>query len=239
MPERAGIESGSTRARHEARAVALLLYTVTVWDANVVVMKIMTGHFETAYLPEIRMAAAFACIALICRFAGHRVSWPGRKQLGWLAVAAALMIYAHQLLLKQGPTWSTATNGALAPSLSPLLSVLLVHAALTPTVWRAEVWASGWLLWLVVAVSALCSTALGSLAWNYGIARLGLGRTAVFINLLPVSGLAAAVAFLRETLRPAHGIGFALMLAGTWLAVHPQRSEPTRASVHAAAPESP
>ena len=324
MPERAVIESGATRERHEARAVALLLYTATVWGANVVVMKVMTGHFETVHLSAIRMAAAFACIALICRLAGHRVPWPDRRQLGWLVAAAALMIYAHQLMLTQGLAWSTATNGALALSLNPLLSVLLgvllfgeslrplgaagvllglagaavvvlnrsgaglqlsaagdalllasmlvyvaagacirrvsgelhalaigfhmhwiggamllVHAALTPAFWQADAWSPGWLPWLLIAVSALCSTALGSLAWNYGIARLGLGRTAVFINLLPVSGLAAAVLFLGETLRPAHGIGFALVLAGTWLAARPQRRAPARAAACAARPGCP
>jgi drug/metabolite transporter (DMT)-like permease len=324
LPELAGIESGRTRERREARAVALLLYTATVWGANVVVMKVMTGHFETVHLSAIRMALAFACIALICRCAGHRVPWPSRTQLVWLVAAAALMIYAHQLMLTQGLAWSTATNGALALSLNPLLSVLLgvllfgeplrplgaagvllglagaavvvlnrsgaglqlsaagdalllasmlvyvaagacirrvsgelhalaigfhmhwigsamllVHAALTPAFWRADAWSPGWLPWLLIAVSALCSTALGSLAWNYGIARLGLGRTAVFINLLPVSGLAAAVLFLGETLQAVHGIGFALVLAGTWLAARPQRRQPTRAATCAARPGSP
>ena len=103
-----------------SRAVALLLYTVTVWGANVVMMKIMTRHFETVHLSAIRMAAAFGCIALICRCAGHRVPWPDRRQLGWLVAAAALMIYAHQLMLTQGLAWSTATNGAPGRSRSQL-----------------------------------------------------------------------------------------------------------------------
>lgn len=46
----------------------------------------------------------------------------------------------------------------------------------------------------------------------------------MFINFLPVSGLAAAVFFSGEVLRPAHGIRFELVLAGAWLTVRSRRS---------------
>lgn len=299
MPER----------RRERWVIVLLLYTAAIWGANVVMMKVMTQHFDTVHLSAIRMAMAFACIAAICRMTGRRIPRLTRGQLGWVAAAAALMIYAHQLLLTQGLAWSTATNGALALSLNPLLSVLLGallfgerlhlagaagamlalagaavvvlnrsgvdplfngagdalliaamvvyvaagacirrltdqlhplaigyhmhligaamlagHAAFTPAFWDTQAWLPGIAPWALVAVSALCSTALGSLAWNYGISRLGLGRTSMFINLLPISGLASAALFLGEVVRPIHGIGFALVLAGTWLAVHQRRA---------------
>ena len=53
--------------------------------------------------------------------------------------------------------------------------------------------------------------------WSYGIARIGLGRTATFLNLMPLSALAMAVAFLGEKLIPPHIAGFLLVLTGTWL----------------------
>jgi drug/metabolite transporter (DMT)-like permease len=298
-------------ARRERWIVALLLYTVGIWGANVVMMKVMTEHFHTVHLSAIRMAAAFACIAAICKATGRHIPRPTRSQLGWVAAAGALMIYAHQLMLTQGLAWSTATNGALALSLNPLLSVLLgallfgerlrlagaagvllglvgaaivvlsrsgvdlrfngagdallicamvvyvaagacirrvtdslhplvigywmhligaamliAHAAFTPAFWDSEAWSPGLAPWVLIAVSALCSTALGNLAWNYGISRLGLGRTSMFINLLPISGLACAVLFLGEVLRPEHAIGFALVLCGTWLAVRQRVTPP-------------
>lgn len=294
--------------RSERRAIAALVYTATIWGANVVMMKVMTGHFTAVHLSAIRMAAAFACIALICRVVGEARPRLSLEQFGWMAGAAALLIYAHQLMLTQGLAWSTATNGALALGLNPLLSVLLgawlfrermrwigvlgvllgvsgaivvvvnrsgadlhfgsagdallvgsmlayvgggvcirhvsdslpplaigywmhllggvmlmLHAALTPEFWELQAWVASSGPWALIVVSALFSTALGSVAWNFGIARLGLGRTSMFINLLPISGLAAAVAFLGEELRLAHGIGFALVLAGTWLAVRTRR----------------
>ena len=275
-------------SRRDRWVIALLVYTMLAWGANVVVMKLMTASFAVAHLSAIRMTAAFVCIAAIARVLRRRVRRPTAAQWGWLA-AAAMMIYMHQLLLTQGLPWSTATNGALALGLNPLLSVLLgcagaaivvlnrsgatlhangagdvlliasivvyvlagacirhisgelhpmevgyymhaigavmlvVHAAFTPSYWDADAWSPGIAPWVLIAFSALCSTALGSLAWNYGISRLGLGRTSMFINLMPVSALAFAVVFLGEVLRIEHAIGFTLLLTGTWLCVSRRR----------------
>jgi drug/metabolite transporter (DMT)-like permease len=291
-------------AAAEHRASAWLVYTACAWGANVVALKVMTNAFAIVHLTAIRMAVAFVCIAAICRFTRHRIVRLDPAQFGWLSAAAALMIYAHQLLLSQGLAWSTATNGSLALSLNPVLSVLLgaalfgerlslarvagvtlgllgvgvvvlnrsgaelhlsgggdalliasmvvyvaagacirhvagrihplvigfymhlfgtlmltVHAAFTPSFWQADAWFPSTGVWLLVLLSALFSTAIGNLAWNNGISRLGLARTSMFINLLPLSGLLAAVGFLHETLRPAHAVGFACVLAGTWLAL--------------------
>lgn len=295
-------------SRRERWVIALLVYTMLAWGANVVVMKVMTASFAVAHLSAIRMTAAFVCIAAIARVLRRRLRRPTLAQWGWLAAAAALMIYLHQLLLTQGLAWSSATNGALALGLNPLLSVLLgallfgerldavraggvllgcagaaivvlnrsgatlhasgvgdvlliasmvvyvlagacirhisgelhpmeigyymhalgavmlvVHATFTPSFWTADAWFPGITPWVLVAFSALCSTALGSLAWNYGISRLGLGRTSMFINLMPVSALAFAVVFLGEVLRIEHAVGFTLLLAGTWLCVSRRR----------------
>jgi drug/metabolite transporter (DMT)-like permease len=288
--------------------VALLVYTVVIWGANVVMIKLMTAHFETVHLSAIRTVLAFVFVAALARLAGFRRQRLAWRDFGALTAAAALMVYAHQILLTQGLAWSSATNGGLALSLNPLLSVLLgaalfgerlgalgaagvvmglvgaavvilnrtgaelrfhgvgdallllsmlvyvaagvfvrglsrrlsavaiayymhliggvmlvVHAALLPGSWNPQAWTPGIAPWLLVGVSALFSTAIGGLGWSYGISRLGLGRTAVFLNLLPVSTLATAVMFLDEKLRPEHVIGFALVLSGTWLAVQARR----------------
>jgi drug/metabolite transporter (DMT)-like permease len=297
------------RRAREGWVIALLLYTVVVWGANVVMIKLMAAHFEAVHLSAIRTMVAFVFIAGLARLTGFRPQRLDRSQFLGLSAAAALMVYAHQILLTQGLAWSSATNGGLALSLNPLLSVLLgavlfgerlgalgaagvvmglggaavvilnrsgaelrfhgtgdallllsmlvyvaagafvrklsqrmspvaiayhmhligaamlaVHAALLPGFWDADAWTPGIGPWVLIFASALFSTAIGGLGWSYGISRLGLGRTAVFLNLLPVSTLATAVLFLDETLRPEHAIGFALVLAGTWLAVHGRRA---------------
>jgi drug/metabolite transporter (DMT)-like permease len=291
------------------RVVAVLVYTVAAWGANVVVIKAMTAHFEAVHLAALRTVVAFAFIALVARLAaGFRPERIGRRDFLELSAAALLMVYAHQILLTQGLAWSTATNGGLALSLNPLLSLLLgavlfgerlgaggvagvvmgiagaafvilnrsgaelrlhgagdallfasmlayvgagafmrslskrlspvaiawhmhwiggvmlvTHAALLPAFWTADAWDVELTPWLLILASGLFSTALGGLGWSYGISRLGLGRTAVFLNLLPVSTLVTAVLFLGEQARPAHALGFLLVLCGTWLAVHPRR----------------
>lgn len=287
------------------RVYALLLYTACVWGANVVMLKTMTGYFEeVVHLSSILMWMAFFCMAAICRLGGQRVVRLDSSQLGRVTAAAALMTYAHQLMLSQGLAWSTATNGALMLSLNPVLSVFLgaalfgerlnavrlsgivlgllgvfvvvlnrsgadlrltgmgdalllasmlvyvaagacvrrivdqlhpmvigyymhligavmltVHASFTPSFWEPAAWFPSTWAWLLILWSGLFSTAIGNLAWNYGISQLGLGRTSMFINLLPVSGLLFAVAFLGEVVRSAHLVGLACVLSGTWLAV--------------------
>jgi drug/metabolite transporter (DMT)-like permease len=284
---------------------ALLIYTACVWGANVVILKIMTNYFGIVHLSAIRMWVAFLCMAVICRLKGQRVSRPmSWSDLGWLTGAAALMIYAHQLLLSQGLAWSTATNGALILGLNPVLSVLVgaalfgeqlnsarvggvmlglvgaaivvlnrtgaelrftgmgdvfllasmlayvaagasirqivnrlhpmvigyymhligavmltLHAAFTPSFWVSAAWLPNAWVWALILFSGLFSTAIGNLAWNYGISRLGLGRTSMFINLLPISGLLFAVAFLGVVVKVSHLLGFICVLSGTWLAV--------------------
>ena len=283
--------------------VLMLVYTATIWGANVVMLKVMASHFPAVQLAAVRTVVAFAFIALIARVIGVRPRKVSPRELAILAAAAFLMIYAHQIFLTQGLAWSTATNGGLALSLNPLLSVflgallfgerlskvgligvvlgfagaaivilnrtgaelalhgagdallilsmlvyvaagafmrrlagrvgaihiswymhllggamLVAHAALLPETWTMELWRAPANAWVLIAVSGLFSTAMGGIGWSYGIAWLGLGRTAVFLNLLPLSALAAAVLFLGETVLPIHLAGFFLVLSGTWLA---------------------
>lgn len=297
------------RRPRDGWVAAMLVYTVVIWGANVVMIKLMTAHFETVHLSAIRTVLAFGFIAALARLIGFRSQRLKLPEVLGLTAAAALMVYAHPLLLTQGLAWSSATNGGLALSLNPLLSVLLgaalfgerlgalgaagvvmgllgaavvilnrtgaelrfhgmgdallllsmlvyvaagvfmrrlserlsavaivyymhligavmllAHAAVLPGFWNTEAWTPGIAPWLLVGASALFSTAMGGLGWSYGISRLGLGRSTVFLNLLPVSTLATAVMFLGETLRPEHAVGFGLVLSGTWLAVHSRRS---------------
>jgi drug/metabolite transporter (DMT)-like permease len=299
------------RAGADRWVVPMLLYTVAIWGANVVMIKIMTAHFEAVHLAAIRTVVAFCFIAMVGWFVGFRPRRLAPRDFFGLCAAAFLMVYAHQILLTQGLAWSTATNGGLALSLNPLLSVLLgaalfgerlgpagvagvamgllgaavvilnrsgaelrlhgagdvlllgsmlayvgagavmrslsqrlgsvaiawhmhwiggvmlvVHAALLPSFWTRDAWAADVMPWVLIAVSGLFSTALGGLGWSFGIKRLGLGRTAVFLNLLPVSTLLTAVIFLGERARPAHAVGFLLVLCGTWLAVNGRRTAP-------------
>ncbi|TCS74756.1 DMT family transporter [Effusibacillus lacus] len=97
--------------------------------------------------------------------------------------------------------------------------MLFIHSAITPSFYQIDNWFPGWGPWLLVLFSGVASTALGNVFWYIGIARIGVGRTAIFLNWLPVSGLIFSVLFLGETIKFVHIIGLASVLTGVYLGV--------------------
>jgi drug/metabolite transporter (DMT)-like permease len=70
---------------------------------------------------------------------------------------------------------------------------------------------------------AVFPTLLATFAWNLAIRAVGANRTAIFVNLIPVSGAALAMTFLGERLYAYHLIGAGFVFAGIYLAVRRQR----------------
>jgi drug/metabolite transporter (DMT)-like permease len=70
---------------------------------------------------------------------------------------------------------------------------------------------AGWQGW-IFAVAVLASTAVGSVAFNFGISRVRGVRASQLLNLTPVVGLLTAVVFLRESPSLAQCVGGALVL---------------------------
>lgn len=66
---------------------------------------------------------------------------------------------------------------------------------------------------------AVFPTLLATFAWNIAIRAVGPNRTAIFVNLIPISGAALAMIFLGERLYSYHLIGAAFVFAGIYLAV--------------------
>jgi drug/metabolite transporter (DMT)-like permease len=71
--------------------------------------------------------------------------------------------------------------------------------------------------WLVILTSAILSSALGTVAWNYGIRQLGASRTAMFLNGMPLASLVFAAMFLGERLQPLHVLALLLIVTGVYL----------------------
>ncbi|MCX7780976.1 MAG: DMT family transporter, partial [Negativicutes bacterium] len=53
--------------------------------------------------------------------------------------------------------------------------------------------------------------------WNKGVAVVGPNCAAIFINMMPVSGMIFAALFLRETISIIQIVGALLIIAGVWL----------------------
>ena len=71
----------------------------------------------------------------------------------------------------------------------------------------------------VIAVLGVI-VSLGSVAmWNAGLRTIGPNRATIFINLVPVFGVALAIVFLGESLFPHHLAGAGLVALGIFLVV--------------------
>jgi len=72
---------------------------------------------------------------------------------------------------------------------------------------------------LAMLYLGLFPTLLATVSWNLAIRAIGPNRSAIFVNLIPISGAALAMGFLGERLYGYHLIGAAFVLTGIWLAV--------------------
>ncbi|HEU4964979.1 MAG TPA: DMT family transporter [Bacilli bacterium] len=82
---------------------------------------------------------------------------------------------------------------------------------------QASALPTDWFVWGVLLFSGWVATALGSVWWNSGIRQIGAGRTAMFLNGMPVMSLVFSVLMLGETITWVHGIGFATAFVAIWL----------------------
>jgi drug/metabolite transporter (DMT)-like permease len=71
---------------------------------------------------------------------------------------------------------------------------------------------------LSVIYIAVFPSTLAYLCFNRGVQLIGANRAAPFFHLVPVFGAAMAIAFLGERPQAFHVIGFALVLAGVYVA---------------------
>lgn len=114
------------------------------------------------------------------------------------------------------PKLSALTNTTLVMSAGAVL--LLIVAAGSGEPLTALSFNSG----LAMAIMVVGGTVLAYLFWNTGIAHLGAGRTALFLNLVPVFAmLVAAIMGAAPTL--VQIIGGVLVIGGVSLAMLPRR----------------
>ena len=71
-------------------------------------------------------------------------------------------------------------------------------------------------------------TVLAYLLWNNGIARLGAGRTALFMNLIPVFAMLSAIT-IGTYPTPMQLVGGAIVFSGLLISMIPNRKKPAAA----------
>lgn len=178
-----------------------------------------------------------------------------RERLGWprlsgiaLGLSGVVAVILHQPgagvaqanvgdLLVGVSVMSFALGGVLVQRLARQMNVLAISWGIyvVGTVllglhgWIAgfdgRILSSGWESWSLILFSGIAATAIGNLIWNRSIGILGIGRTALFLNWVPLFGIAFAVAFLNEPFSWWLLVGFACVVCGTWLGTLQRRAD--------------
>ncbi len=180
---------------------------------------------------------------LASAFAGERLTWP-RIVGGLTSLAGLVYLTSHgtpSMLLSGG---FHIGDGLMIVAIiaNSLYGVLLKRWSLPLTMWLQLFWQVGfatlallpiWLLsdispitWAslpLVLYAALPTSLLAPFLWMTAIRDLGAGRSAMFINLLPVMIAALAWATLGEQLYAYHVVGGGLALIGVAIALRPAR----------------
>lgn len=69
-------------------------------------------------------------------------------------------------------------------------------------------------IWVFFILSAVLSTGLGQMIYNYAIGQVGAATASIFLNLNTLFSCLGASLFLQEGIKPAHFIGFLLIVTG-------------------------
>ncbi len=122
--------------------------------------------------------------------------------LCWATYSLLGKLVLERLTPLMATTWACLLGLALLGPAAALESGPLAFLRFSPTAWAS------------LAFLGLAGTALGFTCYYQGIVRLGAGRAAIFINLVPVFGLFCGWLFLGETLDWALAAGLVLVLTG-------------------------
>jgi drug/metabolite transporter (DMT)-like permease len=123
-PKRGSEDSRSAAVTPAQRAYLLLSLTSLLWSGNVVIGRFVAGHIPPVTISVIRWAGAFA---ILLPFAAvHLVrDWPLiRKHAALLMLLALTGFSAYNTMAYYGLHFTTAINGLLLQSVSPLFVAL-------------------------------------------------------------------------------------------------------------------
>jgi len=136
----------------------------------------------------------------------------------WFVLAA--VAWAIYSLVLKNAALQTVPTFALFFVIAVSGSVLLIPCMIAEW-WLIGGFPSTWRAWASIAGIVIFASVLSYSTYQYGVKRAGPALTSIFMYLLPVYGIALAVLFLGETLRPYHAVGLMLVLGGIVLATAP------------------
>lgn len=161
----------------------------------------------------IASTAGAVLIALGTRPGASAGGHPGPTLLGDALVVASLFAAVGWVLLSQrlmGPRGYSAllTSTSIIISGTAMLTVWVVGTeGLPPVALSARTWLS-------VMALGLLATALTTVLWNWGLARVPASRAGVFVNLEPVIGTILGVLLFHDVLGAGTLVGGVLIIGG-------------------------
>src|SRR5947209_1226472 len=177
----------------------LLSITALCWAGNAIVGRLAAGHIAPVTLSFLRWSLAFI---IILPFAWKHLErdWPAiRARLGTMFVLSVTGIGAFNTLQYWALEHTQALNTLLLQSAGPLMALDVANL-------------------LSVFYVAVFPSTLAYLCFNRGVQLIGANRAAPFFHVVPVFGSIMAIVFLGEHPQAFHIIGFALVLAGVFVA---------------------
>lgn len=212
-------------------------------------MSVLAVYFTTATNAVIVNASQPAITALL----GYLIAGTtllGRQKLGIacaftgilimvaradIDVLLALDLNVGDLIFLLGVIgWSTYAVLLPRRDYTPDSIVLMFFIAVTGTalltpVYLAEAAVTGGFRFTRGVVAAMLylsifPTLIATVSWNFAIRAIGPNRSAIFVNLIPISGATLAMIFLNERLYTYHLVGAAFVFLGIWLAIRRVRS---------------
>lgn len=134
---------------------------------------------------------------------------------GDLIITANQMIWAvYSVFLRKRPQLD----------LMSFMFAFAVISTVTTTPFAVAEYAAGarmdlsWLTVGAIVFVGIFPSFLAFTSWTRGIAMIGSNRAGPFLHLIPLYSAVMATVFLGERLMLYHALGFALILAGVWLA---------------------
>jgi drug/metabolite transporter (DMT)-like permease len=138
---------------------------------------------------------------------------PVRMKGDLIFLAAAFCWSAYSILGRKAALRFTPLGSTTWATLTGLVMIIPFALWTYPgsTGYTGAFWAEGIYLALGATVGAF-------LLWGWGLERLGAGRAAIFINLVPVFSVAMAVLFLGEQVSLLQGIAMVIVMCGVYFA---------------------
>jgi drug/metabolite transporter (DMT)-like permease len=145
----------------------------------------------------------------------------GRAGVGDAMIGASVLSFAIGGVLVQrlarrldavAISWGIYTTGTV---------LLILHACVAG--FDTRIFMAGMDVWSLLLFSGVAATAIGNLIWNRSIGVLGISRTALYLNWVPLFAIAFAVAFLGEPMSWWLVLGFACVVSGTWIGTMQRR----------------